>query len=219
MREIRGVRGEGDMSLVCNVKKEEAAPPAAYAPERWDDVYRENERYVESGSSYFSHAFSEALGLVADIEMHDLERATLRAEAISALLAAAQEQYRLSMDIDHRSGLMQYHESQLRHHGLDKEGLTEALRQGRRAGYISMADESIKEFVDTFNSQGYDALMECYLTKVAGIQDLVLAMGQPSTDVPGLDWQGVGWRLVTSFGDAIQYGQSIAVMNSVTYRP
>src|SRR5215217_2965341 len=118
------------MALICNVSRpEEPLPPDALehrnSAARWDDLYRINEGFIESGSAYFSQAFAETLGLVSDIELHDLEQGQLRFACIRELLGHSMEQYKTCLELDERSGLGDHHEARLRSLGLDMRGTQE----------------------------------------------------------------------------------------------
>jgi hypothetical protein len=115
------------MALVCN-KKVEVAPAASSEA----SLYLDAEHYIEAGSAYFGQAFGEALGLIADIELHNREGAGLRLGSIASLLEHALRQYETAVEKGLNSGLDQYHDQKLREAGLEPHGvrrvLTEALR-------------------------------------------------------------------------------------------
>jgi len=206
------------MALICNVVQNVAqteGPEGHSSNGDWGEVYRRNERFIESGSAYFSQAFAEALGLVSDLELHNRERAQLRLASISALLGHSVEQYSTSLDIDDRSGLAEHHEATLHRLGLDLRGTEQALTDGRHSGYIVADDHLIRRLALLFHEQGYRALMDAYLEKVISIQSLIRP-GELTETVS--DWQGLTWQLTSAFTDAMMFGQCIAVMNAVAYR-
>jgi len=205
------------MSLVCNVEQQ-TLPPTSQTSDPWADVYRENEKFVESGSAYFSQAFAEALGLVADIELHDVQRAELRLQAMSALLAAAMEQYERGMDIDSQTGLLKHHEERLREIGLNREGTTHTLEVGRQSGFIGLSDSHIHDIASILTESGYGVLMSRYLEMVQSIETLVDSEMHQQPDSTQRDWQGAGWRITTAFTATAQFGQAIAVVNAAAYR-
>jgi len=210
------------MAQICNKVEELAQKPKQRADDTigdWESVYRENERFVESGSAYFSQAFAEALGLVSDIELHDVERARVRLEAVSMLLDYAIQQYTTSVDVDDRTGLQQFHESRLRDIGLDYEGTVRTLQVARAQGYIVASDDIIESISRTFSEQGYRALAERFIRKVRDIRGLATdATTEVDENTTGAIWQGIAWRLTSAFAHAMEFGQSMAVMNSAAYR-
>lgn len=152
------------MGQVCNVKKEFAS---GQDPVKWGTLYRENEKLIESGSAFFVQAFAEALGVVSDIELHDVNRAQIRLAAIAALLGQATKQYNGSMKMDDETGLGSYHESTLRKLGLDVQGVNAVLTEARGRGFVVASDDSIHRFATIFHEEGYRALMKKYLGKSA----------------------------------------------------
>ena len=116
----------------------------------WNDIYLTNERFIESGSAYFSQAFAEALGLASDLELHDTERAQLRIQSIGALLSRAIDQYTTSLDVDDRTGLTEHHEGLLRSFGLDQKGVERVLLDGRGEGYVAADDQFIRHFASLY---------------------------------------------------------------------
>jgi hypothetical protein len=198
------------MALICNVQTQENHSTGG----DWDELYSKNEGFIESGSAYFSQAFAETLGLVSDIELHNLEQAQLRLGSIRALLLHSLEQYRTSLDVDDRTGLANHHESTLRRELPDRRSIEQALSSGRANGYIAGNDEFIRRFSSEFHEEGYRALMNSYVDMVACIEALVNA---GSTE-PIVDWQGFTWQLTSGFSETMMFGQCIAVMNAVVYR-
>jgi hypothetical protein len=197
------------MALICNVQTQEN-----HTGGDWGEIYRKNEGFIESGSAYFSQAFAETLGLVSDIELHNLEQAQLRLGSIQALLIHSLEQYRTSLDVDDRTGLASHHESTLRRGLPDLRSVEQALSSGRTNGYIAGNDQFIRRFSSTFHEEGYRALMNSYVEMVASIQVSVSA----GLTEQVADWQGFTWQLTSGFSEAMMFGQCIAVMNAVVYR-
>jgi len=186
----------------------------------WESLYRENEKFVEYGSAYFSQAFAEALGIVSDIELHDLERARLRLGTIATLLEHAIQQYGAGLDADAHTGLEAFHENRLRKIGLNFAGMLNTLKAARADGYIVASDDMVDCLSRIFSDEGYRALMDHYLYKVRIIHGLV---SDVPTDVDVKDgtpmmWQELAWRLTSAFADAMAFGQSIAIVNAAAYR-
>jgi hypothetical protein len=208
------------MAMVCNKVVESAASGRGQEGGQWEALYRDNETFVEHGSAYFSQAFAEALGIVSDIELHDLERARLRLGAIMTLLYHAIQQYEAGLDADARTGLEAFHEDRLRKAGLDFEGAASTLKSGRLQGYIVADDDFIDRLSRIFSEEGYRALMDHYLRKVRNIHSLVSDAPTDAEVRAGtpMMWQEFTWRLLSAFTDAMGFGQSIAVMNAAAYR-
>jgi len=125
--------------------------------------------------------------------------------------------------MDDRSGLAEHHEGNLRALGLDQQGTEDALINGRASGFLALDDQSIRNFAIQFHQRGYRALMNEYLDKLREIESMVAegstidAAAEPGIDALA-DWQGLTWQLSAAFADAMMFGQSIAVMNSIAYR-
>jgi len=203
------------MAFICNVQQD----VGVHSGSNWERLYQENERFIESGSAYFSQAFAEALGLVSDIELHDPNRGQLRLAAIASLLDHAIEQYATSIIVDADTGLGDYHDKLLRDSGLNFSGTVTVLEESRAKGFIPATNDFVREFAKIFDEHGYRALMEHYLLKVHKVRDLV----SPMPDMTGEGassavWQDLGWRLTASFADAMGFGQAIAVLNATAYR-
>lgn len=211
------------MSIFCNAQVESPTGEAHGVDIEagdWGSLYRQNEKAIESGSAYFSQAFAEALGLVSDVELHDLEQARLRLGAIASLLGHAIREYDISLDIDTRTGLGDFHEGQLRKSGLNSEGTVRVFGRAREQGYIVASDDFIARISRMFSEHGYRALMDQYLHKVRNIHDLV-SSAAPAANKDGGSakmWQGFVWQLTSAFADTMWLGQSIAIMNAAAYR-
>jgi|SRR5215203_3782849 len=200
------------MALICNVVKQE---------EMRTEVYDVSEKHIESGSAYFAQAFAEALGLVSDLELHDLYRAELRLGSMNALITYALEEYDRAAGIFEQTGLRDYHERMLHEAGLDLEGTRRTLTEAGTRNLLPADEQLVESVARTFDQEGYQGLTNLYLDKVRIIQRLVSSpavtaeMGAPSN---GVAWQELGWKLVTLFTQAIEVGQAIAVLNTFTSR-
>jgi hypothetical protein len=209
------------MAVNCN-KVPEAEPEVPVEGSSrtgtWNQVYNENEKYIESGSAYFSQAFAEVLSLVSDLELHDLYRAQLRLAGSAALLSAALEQYELGIRVDADTGLDEYHERRLRDSGLDLKRAVEVLRTAREQGHVVSSDDVIITVATTFEERGYRTLVESYLDKVRNICKSISFMTSQHGDIPQLRvWQEITWKLTASFAAAMEYGQCIAILNTADY--
>jgi len=208
------------MSLICNVQIEITGEPGGNSAQ-WSSVYESNEEYIESGSAFFSQAFAEALALVSDLELHDVGRAWLRLEAISALLSDALEQYEASVELDSQTGLGDYHEARLREVGVNFDGFRRTLAEARSQDLVAISDERIDSIARILDDHGYAQLLGVYIDRVRDIRSLVaprpLAF-KPGDTIDAVVWQELGWKLTTRFARAIEIGQAIAILNTFMLR-
>jgi len=209
------------MALICNVAQNEAFPSVFPSDGEQTEVYSVSEKYIESGSAYFAQAFAEALGLVSDLELHDLYRAELRLGSMDILVTHALEEYGRAAELYEQTGLNEYHERKLREAGLNVEGTTRTLTEAGNRDLLPANQQLVHSVTRTFDEEGYRGLTNLYLDKVRTIQRLV---GSPSVTVEmealsnGVAWQELGWKLVTLFTQATEVGQAIAVLNTFTSR-
>jgi hypothetical protein len=219
------MRGCVEMALICNTQPQFApnghrdALREEEASGGWWKVYLGGEHHIESGSAYFSQAFAEALGLVSDLELHDLGRAGLRLRTMAILLEHALQQYDAAMEFGAQTGLTEHHERKLQEAGLDSGGIRQVLSEAQGRGLLSKDDERTELLTATFDRTGYPGLMSLYTGKVREIHELTVALG--SSGESGDDmvwWQELGWKLMTLFTQTLGVGQAIAILNIFTFR-
>ena len=109
------------MSNTCNVKELILPHGSLESDAEWATVYLNNEVLIESGSAFFAQGFAEAMGIVADVELHDLGRATMRRKSIDRLLGTALKKYEESVALDESTGLMDFHQERLRDAGISRK--------------------------------------------------------------------------------------------------
>lgn len=199
------------MSSVCNKVQRSAEA------DDWSATYARNEVHVEAGSAHFSHAFAAVLGLVGDIELHDLQRGKLRLRSIAGTLERAIDEYRTSITMDRETGLDEHHVRFLHDAAEPIGGLEAVLLDARSHQLVGVTDEQVGSLVSALSQGGYAALMDVYLDEVQAISRMVSATSCPDEqDI--VAWQELTWKLMTSFSRAMALGQAIAVLNTYTLR-
>jgi len=204
------------MALICNRQQQ---GPAREASASDASLYLDNERYVEAGSAYFAQAFAEALTLISDVELHNIEGAELRLRSISSLLDYALRQYEAAVEFGTKSGLNEYHERKLRKAGLDREGARQVLGEALNCGFSTEDDKRTEMLAAKFDQIDYSGLMHLYIKRVRELHDFAFSAseGQKLAD-DAVAWQELGWKITTSFTQTLELGKAIAILNTLTFR-
>lgn len=191
------------------------------AADKWVKVYLENESFIESGSASFAQAFAEALGVIADVELHDLGRAKLRLNSIGRLLSNALTQYDQSMQLGEATGLLEHHASRLRDEGVTANYLRETLETAIQRRMLLAVDGIVDDVAETYESQGYRALMDAYSDMVREVKTLVTEADLSATEPTFEDvvaWQEFSWSVTSRMAKTLVFGQAIAMLNTLTLR-
>lgn len=199
--------------VVCNTVPVKETPQVEIA--QADAAY---ERCIEAGSAHFAQAFSEALGLISDLENNDPAGARLRLKSMAALTGSALQHYKSAGEIGGETGLTEQHARRLRQAGLDARGVGRVMGEAERRGFWRRDGAIAETLAAALENKGYPGMMSLYLEKVQEIHDYALAAGSGEAPVDAVAWQELGWKLTALFGRALEMGKAIAILNTLTFR-
>jgi hypothetical protein len=203
--------------MICNTTEASTFRQVSTASDA--PLYLSSERHIEAGAAYFGQAFTEALSLISDIELHNPQGAELRLQSITSLLDCALRQYETAMESGSKSKLIEYHERKLLQGGLDPKGIRQVLDAAHSRGFLMQDDERIETLTATFVETGYSGLMSLYTGKVQDIRDLAVTMSESTKpEDNAVAWQELGWKLSTLFAQTLEIGKAIAILNTLTFR-
>jgi hypothetical protein len=215
------------LSTVCNrdIKIGAQTGPASLnsdQPAAVMEALGHSEHLVEAGSAFFARAFSEALALTADIELHNLPAALVHTAACREYLQKALTEYGRAGAYDEKTNLAQYHFESLTSQLSKIGGAGALLRLAQREGFLSCGDEELEKLAETFESgAGPASLMDRFRASVSSA--VTLTQDPPTVDeTPDKGtytrWQEFAWRLIALFSASLQVGQALAILNTFTAR-
>lgn len=194
------------MSMNCNVQQ-------AKGPSNIDSAYDKVDAPIATGSAHLMRGGAELHLMLADLELNNTRKATLRIAGAHAAMVAALAEYETSHELAQELGFYALHNQRLQDPATGRFRVADTLGPARDLGLVDVDDSMIVEIDQQCTAGGYEAAyghfiaeLTAYATELAGI-----ANAEPDRDP--VTWAAIAWQLVTSFNRIRVRGQALAIIN------